>query len=103
MNVDCGRRTCCVVYGTQERKKEKKKKKKKWIFIIRKQNSSLRNLYSNSDFLIIQKNLGGLAAMTLYSITYFSLVSVLVNVLFQLVQAPERFPAGRVIDQDETL
>ena len=40
-NVDCGRQTYCVVYGTQERKKEKKKKKldfhySETKFIIRK-------------------------------------------------------------------
>ena len=29
MNVDCGRRTYCVIYGTQERNKREKKKKKK--------------------------------------------------------------------------
>ena len=59
----------CVVYGTQERKEERKKKKKKKknriVMIIRKQNTSFGNLYSNLDFLIIMKNLGGLAAMQL--------------------------------------
>ena len=40
-----------------------------WIFIIRKQNQLFGNPYSNFDFLIITKNLGGLAAMVYVSNT----------------------------------
>ena len=62
VNVDCGRQTYCVVYGTQE-----KREKKSQIFIIRKQNSSFGNSHSNLDFVIITNNSGGLAAMPLPS------------------------------------
>ena len=61
VNVDCGRWTYCVVYGTRGGKKEKKKS---WIFIIQKQNHLFGNSYSNFDFLIITNNSGRLAAMS---------------------------------------
>ena len=56
----------CVVYGTRGGKK--KEKQKSWIFIIRKKNQLFGNLFSNFDFLIITKNLGGLAAIQLHCI-----------------------------------
>ena len=59
-NVDCGRWTYCVVYGARGGGGEKKKS---WIFIVRKKNEPFGNLHSNFDFLIITKNLRGLAAM----------------------------------------
>ena len=49
--------------SSTEQKRKKKKEKINRIFIIRKQNYLFGNSYSNLDFLITTKNLGGLAAM----------------------------------------
>ena len=58
MLIATGRHT--VVYGTRG-----KKRKKSWIFIILKKKIIIGNLFSNVDFLIITKNSGGFAAMSM--------------------------------------
>ena len=59
---ECGLQQADVLCHLRNTRKEKKGKKSR-IFIIRKQNSSFGNSYSNLDFLIIMNKSGGLAAM----------------------------------------